>query len=344
MRRAGSSPRVRGTPRPCAGGADRDRFIPACAGNARPPPEHGASSPVHPRVCGERDQPAPQPTGVTGSSPRVRGTLETRIRVLVRERFIPACAGNAPAQGEQVGRSPVHPRVCGERRLPFDANRPADGSSPRVRGTHHCRAVIFNMGRFIPACAGNACRRRTAPTTSTVHPRVCGERFSPDFGSNWCSGSSPRVRGTREPQAPGGWNRRFIPACAGNARPGARWDGPHTVHPRVCGERAPWSGKTYKEVGSSPRVRGTRRHCPSRRRDARFIPACAGNAPNRSRPRGRRSVHPRVCGERAVPARPGSLPVGSSPRVRGTPSADRLSSSRPRFIPACAGNARDDRR
>ncbi len=157
---SGSSPRVRGTHLDDCAGARGVRFIPACAGNASPIRWIWISPAVHPRVCGERSLGAQHIEIPRGSSPRVRGT-QSRVRAVPRlQRFIPACAGNAPDAGRQAPAAAVHPRVCGER--PSDAVRPPChvGSSPRVRGTpcRRCRAVL--MRRFIPACAGNAALRR----------------------------------------------------------------------------------------------------------------------------------------------------------------------------------------
>ena len=113
---AGSSPRVRGTPRRST--------------RPRPP------APVHPRVCGEL---------LAFRSPRRDA-----------ERFIPACAGNSVQITPSTSMSSVHPRVCGELALALGPRRnrrrfiPAcagnslapgavddggRGSSPRVRGT-----------------------------------------------------------------------------------------------------------------------------------------------------------------------------------------------------------------
>ncbi len=58
---------------------------------------------------------------------------------------------------------------------------------------------------------------------------------------------------------------------------------------------------------------------PIRISDARFIPACAGNAVTLPTVSQLTPVHPRVCGERVLAAH-GEI-------------------VRPRFIPACAGNA-----
>ena len=97
---------------------------------------------------------------------------------------------------------------------------------------------------------------------------------------------------------------------------------PASVHPRVCGEQLYGVWQCPDGDGSSPRVRGTVRRVRLVLMMVRFIPACAGNRRSRMRCGGGRSVHPRVCGEQAVVARP--------PRDRH------------RFIPACAGNSRSE--
>ena len=171
-----------------------------------------------------------------------------------------------------------------------------------------------------------------------VHPRVCGERgLLPRRWGDFC-GSSPRVRGTGCRWHRGAEQRRFIPACAGNGHTSPTREGGYPVHPRVCGERvikARWLGMC---PGSSPRVRGT--GSPAQRRPAglRFIPACAGNGWGRVRWTFDSSVHPRVCGERVFADLGGSLPCGSSPRVRGTVRRRIRHVRSDRFIPACAGN------
>ena len=50
-------------------------------------------------------------------------------------------------------------------------------------------------------------------------------------------------------------------------------------------------------------------------------------------------VHPRVCGELALPQIEQRRIVGSSPRVGGTPVGSELRSVLQRFIPACVGNS-----
>ena len=176
----GSSPRVRGTRSRSTPPSTTRRFIPACAGNASRCPRRGACSPVHPRVCGERDVVILDGVRHVGSSPRVRGTLQEPGQRRPVPRFIPACAGNAGNGGGAVMRATVHPRVCGERSSPLRVTRRPGGSSPRVRGTPLRHAGEARGLRFIPACAGNARSRSRKAACSAVHPRVCGERIVGD--------------------------------------------------------------------------------------------------------------------------------------------------------------------
>ena len=131
------------------------------------------------------------------------------------------------------------------------------GSSPRVRGTPHLIEFFIYNPRFIPACAGNAALFREFMVRLPVHPRVCGERTAHTYRVIFAAGSSPRVRGTRKMLASRLPERRFIPACAGNASCCGATYVLLSVHPRVCGERSKNSKAKGRTTGSSPRVRGT---------------------------------------------------------------------------------------
>ena len=213
------------------------------------------------------------------------------------------------------------------------------GSSPHMRGTLAHLLPSADELRFIPAWAGNARCPVAAETSSTVHPRIRGERHLVTRMDPCQDGSSPHVRGT--PTAPEAetLRSRFIPACARNAREGAPSAKNGSVHPRIRGERAgPGSDRT-KPVGSSPHARGTRQGLTREPGRHRFILACAGNA-CAGRPRLPQSaVHPRMCGECLPAASTASILIGSSPHVRGTPPGYRLPAAQRRSIPACAGNA-----
>ena len=168
--------------------------------------------------------------------------------------------------------------MCGERSGGATPGGWADGSSPRVRGTRRADACPFRRLRFIPACAGNAAEIAAAVVNSTVHPRVCGERSRVIGVIDIGAASSPRVRGTHIDGETPNDERRFIPACAGNAQASIGRYSDSAVHPRVCGERRIHPTEEGIRNGSSPRVRGTPEIGVRAPAVGRFIPACAGNA------------------------------------------------------------------
>ncbi len=213
---SGSSPRVRGTGIVVTLAVRSHRFIPARAGNRRDQTASQWGKTVHPRACGEQAiRPGPADT-FFGSSPRVRGTVQAVVGAGCDERFIPARAGNSCDGRNWPGRSPVHPRACGEQVSFLQVERYNDGSSPRVRGT----AGIDTSGllglRFIPARAGNRGTGDEQPLSAAVHPRACGEQDMATAAFCRLTGSSPRVRGTVLAADPVRHAGRFIPARAGN--------------------------------------------------------------------------------------------------------------------------------
>ncbi len=357
---AGSSPRVRGTPRRSPRLGRCRRFIPARAGNACWRALGWGMDPVHPRACGERSAEGSSGGEVDGSSPRVRGTRGDGDCRAASRRFIPARAGNAARRRLVCLAPPVHPRACGERSRVKRSEPRNTGSSPRVRGTPEVGPGAAQRPRFIPARAGNAVLRRRPSPPNPVHPRACGERFVlPQLSVVDC-GSSPRVRGTRTTSHTRALTIRFIPARAGNALAFLPMDRARAVHPRACGERARTGKIGRPGPGSSPRVRGTPHGHPVIVDHERFSPARAGNARLSPATKSRRAVHPRACGERPLVSSSVTLSAGSSPRVRGTLDQDGIKPARAlgssprvrgtltdierikeerRFIPARAGNA-----
>ncbi len=90
-----------------------------------------------------------------GSSPHARGTLLGKNPQRAIERFIPACAGNAPWVRTSGWPRTVHPRMRGERRVSAESIMASIGSSPHTRGTRQRLWFPIGFGRFIPAYAGN---------------------------------------------------------------------------------------------------------------------------------------------------------------------------------------------
>ena len=110
----GSSPLARGTRGLERREGQGERFIPARAGNTRPPDPSRPHPSVHPRSRGEHLLSAWPDPPEDGSSPLARGT---RIRPAVRldrDRFIPARAGNTARRSVSRQCQAVHPRSRGE--------------------------------------------------------------------------------------------------------------------------------------------------------------------------------------------------------------------------------------
>ena len=143
--------------------------------------------------------------------------------------------------------------------------------------------------------------------------------------------------GPSQVQMSSDWHR-FIPAHAGNTVQPRDDVRPTPVHPRACGEHNQQALQRCSYFGSSPRMRGTPTTCVVEALSKRFIPAHAGNTPNKLDISFKMPVHPRACGEHGTPRKTTIQVFGSSPRMRGTRHFDRGFPPVDRFIPAHAGN------
>ena len=167
--------------------------------------------------------------------------------------------------------------MCGEHhRLTIFPHRTL-GSSPRVRGTLGQDPARGGYPGIIPACAGNTTWISSLRSMARDHPRVCGEHKSVCTPPTSCSGSSPRVRGTRRGPVQERVQRGIIPACAGNTGAYHNEGAVMRDHPRVCGEHIVWTDDNTGLEESSPRVRGTQQLVKTVGDIVGIIPACAGN-------------------------------------------------------------------
>ena len=146
------------------------------------------------------------------------------------------------------------------------------------------------------------------------------------------------MRGTPKLENSGIFRVGIIPACAGNTPVPVDSSCNRRDHPRVCGEHlAAYTGE-IEELGSSPRVRGTRLVAVDQADDRGIIPACAGNTLAVTGCPFPRRDHPRVCGEHQGRHHGYHRRRGSSPRVRGTLLHSAYTVFHIGIIPACAGN------
>ena len=257
-------------------------------------------------------------------------------------RFIPAGAGNTAPSSTGRPSNAVHPRWRGEHASGEPATLNVVGSSPLARGTHPRQQPGPRQIRFIPAGAGNTRLRASMARSRMVHPRWRGEHGSnvPDLIDE--PGSSPLARGTHSHGPEPRQASRFIPAGAGNTQRHRVRQRQTAVHPRWRGEHPASNRPSPCTPGSSPLARGTLAHHIAPAKGSRFIPAGAGNTNQLDRNRSPKTVHPRWRGEHfgGVNTWPGY--AGSSPLARGTPPSSRRQRAHRRFIPAGAGNTRNN--
>ena len=216
----GLSPRVRGNLLRRAGRRVGAGSIPACAGE--PGGFDGGSDMhrVYPRVCGGTAYQLVKTAAAAGLSPRVRGNLLARDRLLGLARSIPACAGEPRRHSAATAAAGVYPRVCGGTGLSLRISGRRRGLSPRVRGNRRGGGILARFSGSIPACAGEPISQARGRYPRGVYPRVCGgtrqERLKPVPEM----GLSPRVRGNPQPVPQPGKQLRSIPACAGEPHSG----------------------------------------------------------------------------------------------------------------------------
>ena len=151
-----------------------------------------------------------------GSSPRMRGTLESLGHLWRVPGIIPAHAGNTRELVHPLPGVQDHPRACGEHHLWCVEPEFTKGSSPRMRGTPVGRQTVRADLGIIPAHAGNTGRTSAATSRSWDHPRACGEHSSASAAWRISLGSSPRMRGTPCYRRRGSDRNGIIPAHAGN--------------------------------------------------------------------------------------------------------------------------------
>ena len=150
----GSSPRMRGSPQTASDEKIVDGIIPAHAGLTPASSSARTASWDHPRACGAHRPACSAPPGLSGSSPRMRGSPSLFIGALDEEGIIPAHAGLTSRMSRLTRCSRDHPRACGaHHRSTLQIFAPL-GSSPRMRGSHFVIKKGIKKYGIIPAHAG----------------------------------------------------------------------------------------------------------------------------------------------------------------------------------------------
>ena len=192
--------------------------------------------------------------------------------------------------------------------------------------------------RLIPARAGNIPLPQPPPSSSSAHPRPCGEHALFNTAPAALLGSSPLAQGTSTRHRHSVHRRRLIPTRAGNIGRTQSCRQRPSIHPRSRGEHLKaliggmkWCGSsplargTHEEgaqgvfrEGSSPLARGTLRWFLWLYPGLRLIPTRAGNTFSSTSCAHLPAAHPRSRGEHLGNFVGTLFAPGSSPLARGT--------------------------
>ena len=206
-----------------------------------------------------------------------------------------------------------------------------------MRGSRFSDILARVERGIIPAHAGLTNIRPFPKILYRDHPRACGAHRAHNPGIKKDPGSSPRMRGSPACNDVAVDERGIIPAHAGltfleNHYHFRFWD-----HPRACGAHLSDCSVERARMGSSPRMRGSRKLWEHLLYHDGIIPAHAGlTMGQRMMPLVKRD-HPRACGAHKLSAACRILSGGSSPRMRGSPRGGRHDIHEIGIIPAHAG-------
>ena len=131
---AGLSPPTRGNPAREANSAERERSIPAHAGEPTPRSTASAKASVYPRPRGGTSAFSTDSSASAGLSPPTRGNLIRAARFLASAGSIPAHAGEPRARTERPDGARVYPRPRGGTLRIRGARGVCRGLSPPTRG------------------------------------------------------------------------------------------------------------------------------------------------------------------------------------------------------------------
>ena len=154
-RAGGSSPRMRGALGNGLLHCVQAGIIPADAGSTWSRSWRRRLLWDHPRGCGEHECVMIDNIVVCGSSPRMRGALDTKHQKLKGTGIIPADAGSTSSDDWKALPGWDHPRGCGEHAPVTPSGASLPGSSPRMRGALTPRPQRDILTGIIPADAGS---------------------------------------------------------------------------------------------------------------------------------------------------------------------------------------------
>ena len=206
-----------------------------------------------------------------------------------------------------------------------------------MRGSRPEYGLSHPLEGIIPAGAGLTIPHFQPKNLQRDHPRGCGAHNLPTRLKRAKKGSSPRVRGSLGYKSITGIKPGIIPAGAGLTSSKRRCSRRRRDHPRGCGAHFMSLWNQITAAGPSPRVRGSLPVDANKYKVQGIIPAGAGLTPFRMRGAASARDHPRGCGAHVDDFLLFSSDLGSSPRVRGSPTSTLKNAIETGIIPAGAG-------
>ena len=230
-----------------------------------PPPMRGKvlwsgctpyASKDHPRLCGEKYGYYTIEVSSLGSPPPMRGKAALPACLHFFTRITPAYAGKREKRFSLPANIRDHPRLCGEKRQLESLLSSDRGSPPPMRGKAENACVTDEGNRITPAYAGKSVIVAFVFFKSWDHPRLCGEKFIRITPIKDTPGSPPPMRGKATIFSCASIFAGITPAYAGKSVKSAGLFQCCEDHPRLCGEKAPNTGRTTGRTGSPPPMRG----------------------------------------------------------------------------------------
>ena len=174
-----------------------------------------------------------------GSPPHTRGKAPLRITLKANLRITPAYAGKSAFSFARQSFSRDHPRIRGEKLLPLQDLLHEVGSPPHTRGKDGYRVTKIVAPGITPAYAGKSLLWLVQVSHLWDHPRIRGEKNTPDIFCAWHLGSPPHTRGKDKWQFTKSAKLRITPAYAGKSFLFFTHSHIKGDHPRIRGEKTP---------------------------------------------------------------------------------------------------------
>ena len=192
----------------------------------------------------------------------------------------------------------ITPAYAGKRAISICRAKKKIGSPPPMRGKDLWNVHRPPRPRITPAYAGKSVLGDQCYHLSGDHPRLCGEKYGCIVCVYRGRGSPPPMRGKVMLYIDRHVTFRITPAYAGKRHGDLLQNGVMGDHPRLCGEKYPFSKERRMNSGSPPPMRGKVFHVSSVRNTSRITPAYAGKSSHFSDCTAGKWDHPRLCGEK----------------------------------------------